>query len=398
MLHRADAGRAARAAALASLVTLLPPADAATAGEAAALTAPAVSVLPAARIEVVRKVDVVGSLVPEEDVVVSAEVGGYALVDLAAEEGDHVAAGQVLARLSAATLDIQLSQNAATLTRDEAAVAQARSQIEQMRSGDVQAAAALDRAQRLIKVGAGTQEILDQRLAAASTAKAQIDFAQGSLALALADKALVQAQRRELQLNRARTEIRAPVDGIILSRSAQIGALVSMTGVPLFHIARHGIVELSADIVEGDLAAVQPGQAALIHAEGGSAPLIGTVRLISPQVDKVTRLGRIRIALPAGTVLPTGLFARAEIAVDTHDGIVVPSSAVLSAADRPNVKLVEAGRVRTQAIVTGLRIRDGVEVVEGIGDGQAVVVRAGPFLHDGQRVTPVRSASAGDGQ
>jgi len=359
-------------------------------------SAQAVTVISAVRADVARRIDVVGSLVPQEDVLVSAEVGGYALITLAAEEGDHVAAGQVLAGLSADTLDIQLAQNAATLARDDAAITQARSQIDQMRSGEAQAATALDRAQRLIKVGAGTQEVLDQRLSAANTAKAQIAFADGSLAAAQADKALVEAQRRELQLNRARTQIRSPVDGIILSRSAQIGAIVSIGGGPLFHIARGGTIELAAEVVESALPDVRAGQAASIHMEGGAEPLAGVVRLVSPEVDKTTRLGKLRIALPQGADLPAGIFARAEILLAKRNSIMVPPSAVLSASDRPAVKLVVDGKVRTQEVVTGVRTRGGVEIVGGLDSGQSVVVRAGPFLHDGQSVTPFRSASAGD--
>ncbi len=358
-------------------------------------TPPAVSVSAAELRDVVSTNEVTGSLVAREDVVVTGQISGYAVTDIAAEEGDHVEAGQILARLSPDRLHIQLAQNAAILRRHAAAIAQAQSQIDQMRSGQIQAAAALDRAERLAKVGAATQEVLDQRLSTAAAAKAQVAFAQESLALANADKALAEAQRAELELDLARTEIRAPARGTILSRSVQIGAMVSAGGAALFHIAQDSTVELAATVVESSLSDLAPGQSVSVHLEGRPEPVTGRVRLVSPEIDKVTRLGKVRIALPPGPGLRVGLFARAEIEVARHNGIVVPPSAILFGSGRESVKVVIDGKVETREIATGIRAPGSVEVVGGVDEGQMIVVRAGSFLHDGQAVTSVRTAWAG---
>ncbi len=386
----------ARAAAV--WLGLLPSCFAAQAGPAGAEPAgtpgPAVTVMFASRQPLIRAVTAIGSLVPREDVLVGADLNGYLLTSFAAEEGDHVEAGQVLARLSTDMLEVQHAEKIASVMRYDAAIDQARSLIAQMESGAIQTSAALDRAQRLLKVGAITQDVLDQRLSAATSARAQLDSAKQGMALAQADQLLAEAQRRELELELTKAEIRAPTNGTVLSRSAQIGQLVSPASGALFHIARDGVIELAGNVVESSLPEIAVGQAVSIHVQGVPNPIRGEIRLISPEVDKTTRLGRVRITLPAIPELTAGTFARADVEVLRHQGIVVPPSAVLLAGSRASVKVVVGGKVATRLVELGMRDPSGIEIVDGIAVGDIVVVRAGAFLNDGDDVTPVTAASA----
>jgi multidrug efflux pump subunit AcrA (membrane-fusion protein) len=121
----------------------------------------------------------------------------------------------------------------------------------------------------------------------------------------------------------------------------------------------------------------------------GLGTIAGKVRLVSPEVDKSTRLGRVRIFLGDNPGLRVGSFARGIIATSNGNGLAVPASAVLYGPDGPTVQVVRANRVETRRIKTGLASGAMVEIREGLEDGDLVVARSGTFLRDGDAVRPV---------
>lgn len=352
---------------------------------------PAITVVPAVRKEVVQTAIVIGSLVPREEILVGVDLDGYRLTDLSAEEGDHVKAGQVLARLSTDMLDVQLAQNTSSLARNDAAIAQAKSQIAEATAVEAQANAAFDRGQSLKTKGIVAQDALDLRESTAKTAAARRDAAAQGLALAEADKTLTEAQRRELQLRVAKTAIKAPTDGLVLSRSARVGAIVSGGGEPLFRLAEDGAIELEAQVPEAELAQIAVGQPVRVTVQGVPEGIPGTVRLVAPRIDNTSRLGRLRVALPADVKVNAGAFARGTVELARHEGVTIPVSAVVTTAGETTAQVVVNGKIQTRPIKTGISGKGLIEVVEGISLGEAVVLRAGTFVRDGDAVTPVEA-------
>lgn len=357
--------------------------------------APAISTVEATEAEVIATVPVTGSLIAREEIVVGVDVEGFRIIEIMAEAGDRVEAGDVLARLDPATIDIQLAQNTSQIARADAAIAQARASIAQAEASKIQADAALERTQSLTGSGVTSQDVLDQRVSAAATAAAQLNSAKQGLELALADKALTEAQRRELELTLSKTEIRAPAAGVVLSRAARIGAVASPAAEPLFRIAEEGDIELAADVTEMDLATIEVGMPVSVRPAGFSDPISGTVRLISPQVDNATRLGTVRVALDAERTLRPGVFARGDIETARSTGITIPLSALVTIDGRATVQAVVDGVIETRDVETGLRTASTIEIVSGLEAGEAVVRRAGTFVRDGDRVTAVAFAEEG---
>jgi RND family efflux transporter MFP subunit len=156
----------------------------------------------------------------------------------------------------------------------------------------------------------------------------------------------------------------------------------------MFRIVAKGEVELDAEVTETRLAAIAAGQTARVDV-AGLGTIVGKVRLVSPEIDKSTRLGRVRIFLGDNPGLRVGAFARGTILTANGKGLAVPASAVLYGPDGPSVQVVRAGRVETRSIKTGLAAGALVEVREGLGDGDLVVARAGTFLREGDAVRPV---------
>lgn len=352
-----------------------------------------VTVARAAPAEFTETVLATGSLVAREEILVGPEVEGLRITEVLADEGERVKKGDVLARLVADTLDAQLAQNDAALARTTAAIAQAKAAIVQAEARLVESRNAYERAKPLRGAGHMTEAVFDQREQAARTAEAQLAATRDGLRVAEAERAQVEAQRRELTWRRGRVEVKAPADGIISRRMARVGGYAAGSAEPMFRIVAKGEVELDAEVVETRLGAIIVGQRARVEV-AGLGDVTGTVRLVSPEVDKSTRMGRVRIFLGGNPGLHVGAFARASIATATSSGLSVPASAVLYGPDGPTVQVVRGNRVETRRIKVGLAADALVEVREGLGDSDLVVARSGTFLREGDTVRPVPAETA----
>lgn len=354
---------------------------------------PAVSVAPATAGEIVETLRVTGSLVARDEVLVSVDIDGFRLVEVMADVGDVVAAGQVLARLDRRGVDIALAQSDSQLTRADAAIAQARAQISETEAALVEAEAQLTRTQALKGRGVATQDVLDQRVAAAAETRARLNSARQGLELAQADRALIEAQRRDVTLRDTKMEVRAPQGGLVLARTAKVGMLASTAAEPLFTLARDGLIELEAEVTETALARMVPGLGVAVTPAGSDRTIAGTVRLVSPAVDPATRLGRVRVALAPDPALRVGAFARGTVELARATGVVVPLTALVTERGVARIQRVVDGKVESREVETGLRSATHVEIRSGIAPGDLVILRAGSFVQQGDVVTPVEPKS-----
>lgn len=363
-----------------------------TAGIEAAPAAPkppSITVATARRREIAQSVVVTGTLMARDEILVGAQIDGLRLDEYLVDVGDRVEKGQVLARLDRDMLDTQMAQNASNIARADAAIAQVQAAISEAEASRIDAQAALKRAETLVKTGNVTGEVLQTRQTAMSVSEARLRAQNENLRVAQSDKTLAEAQGREIALRIARTEVKAPAAGVVASRTARVGQIVGMAGEPLFRLVRDGEVELEAEVTENRLHSVGVGQSARVEVAGTDDAIPGKVRLVEPTVDPQTRLGRIKIALPPSAALKPGLFARGVVETARRDGVVVPQSAVLFGAKGAYVQVVLDGLVAQRAVTIGLQDADGVEIARGIAAGETVVARAGGFLREGDRVTPV---------
>ena len=362
---------AATAAVLAVLLTASLPLAAQTPAPTPAAAGPSVTVTQAQRTEIVESVVVSGSMVARDEILVGPEVDGLSIVDLLAEEGDRVRQGAVLARLDRTTLDVQKAQNDAQIARAEAAVAQAQAQIAEADANLVQANNAFDRTKALRESGNASIEMFDQRAAAARSGQARANASRQLLAIASADLALAQAQGKDIAVKLARTEIKAPRAGIVSRRTARLGATASMLPQtePLFRIIADGAVELEAQVAEVELPGLKLGQKVAVTPAGAKEALAGTIRLIAPEVDKASRLGRVRVALDGNPPVAIGTFARGVIETGRKQAVTLPLSAITYGRSGATVQTVKDGKVVTKPVTLGLA---------GGGRAEILMFMAGP--------------------
>jgi len=334
---------------------------------------------------------VAGSLVAREEIVVGAEVDGLRIVEILADVGDRVEQGQVLARLDAAMLRTQLAQSTSMIAIAEASIAQVKASIAETQANEAEAADALKRTQTLGATGTTSPVQLLARETQAKVAAAKATAAEANLRIAKAQQALAEAQRSEVDLKIARAELKAPAAGTISHRAARLGAVASIAGEPLFRLVRNSELEFDAEVPETVLPQIVPGQKVEVWLSGVSEAIGGYVRLVDPTVDKTNRLGRVAVALSHHPAMKAGIFARGNIALGRRQAVTVPLSAVLFGKDGPYVQLATNNVVEIRNVETGFKRGARVEIVNGLTEGQEVVVRAAAFARPGERIMPVRN-------
>ena len=304
-----------------------------------------------------RVVTASGTVSAWEEVPVGAETGGLTATAVLTDEGRYVRQGQVLVQLNDTLLRAQLRQQEASVQAAQATLSQADN--------------ALARARELRERGFLAQAGLDNAIAQQATAQAQLNAAI--------------AARAETQARVAQAAIRAPVSGLVISRSVTRGQIVQ-PGSELFRIVRDGRLELDAQVPETEIALIRSGQSVTVRSDD-VGETSGSVRLVTPEVDPETRLGVARISLLSGGGLRPGMFARAEIAVGAAPAVVVPSASIIYRENRAGVYVLADGGVARFQEVTVLARRDDFTSVDGLAAGTRVVVEGAGFLGDGDRVT-----------
>jgi RND family efflux transporter MFP subunit len=185
-----------------------------------------------------------------------------------------------------------------------------------------------------------------------------------------------------------RTEVKAPVAGIVSRRTARLGALAMGSSDPLFRIISEGAIDLEAEVPQDSLAKLALGMPASIDLPGDDHTR-GKVRLISSEVDKTTRLGKVRIALAPDANARIGAFASGSVEIGRRVAIGVPAAAVIQSASGSSIAVVTDGKIEVSKVEIGITNGDTIELRDGLASGQRVVARAAAFLRNGDEVRPV---------
>lgn len=382
---------------LAALALALPVqlhAEAAPAPTERSASLPAISVSTIGKARLRDRVVASGMVEPVEQVLVQPLIEGQPIETLEADVGDRVEQGQVLARLSDSTLRLQMSQFTASLAAAEASIAQTEAQMMEAQTSSDEATRVNRRTAQLRAQGSASEAAADAAASNAAAAQARVTVATQGLEAARAQKALVEAQIENLNLQLARTEVKAPVAGEVVARNAMVGAIASAAGSPMFTLIRDSRLELHADVSERFVLKLGPGQEATLRSVGIVTPMKGMVRLVQPTIDPQTRLGQVRIEIDPSQPVRMGMFMEAEILVAERETLAVPVTAVGSGEGQTTVMRVTDGKVSRVPVELGIRDGGMIEVASGLSEGDLIVTKAGAFVRDGDRINPVPAAAA----
>ncbi|GMP06352.1 efflux RND transporter periplasmic adaptor subunit [Bradyrhizobium sp. TM239] len=175
--------------------------------------------------------------------------------------------------------------------------------------------------------------------------------------------------------------LKAPAPGLITEVRTIVGAPASPQAGPMFRIAVNNEIELDAQVPAVHMPKLSSG--ATVRISRDDAPdLIGRVRLVAPEIDRATQLGRVRISVTNNPSLKVGVFARASIDAKRSCGVSIPKTAI----DHLTIQVVKGNTIETRKVRVGLSSDNATEILEGLDVGEIVVADAGSSLHDGDQI------------
>ena len=302
-----------------------------------------------------------------------AEVGSKTLGYLDAvlvDRGDPVKRGQIVALVRPSDLPDQLSAARSALAQAEAAASLAR--------------ANLQRAEMLAPDGIVSQQELQQTTTAAAAAEANLASAK--------------AQVGGIAVRLGETRIDSPLDGVVILRRLDPGALVGPTAGTgsILTVARIDILRVFIPVNERDIRMLKVGQDA--HVELDAAPgtsFHGQVVRITPALDPLTRTvdAEIQIANPALSLKP-GMYGRGSVVAGVHRGsIVVPASAVQVSNEHRYVFVLKGDRVKRIEVEVGVDGGEWLEVTSGLEPNAEIVIAGSDILSDNTLVKAVHNVN-----
>ena len=252
----------------------------------------------------------------------------------------------------------------------------------------------LERVRQLAGIGAASRQELEESTATRESRETEVEAARQRLLLLGLTRAHVERLKSPSQIV-SQVAVPAPIDGVIISRAANLGQVVGM-GQEMFTVTDLSDVWVVADIYEQDFAAVQIGSEATLTSQAYPGLSIrGRVSYIDPRVDPQTRTAKVRVEVPnPGGRLRLGMYMA--VAFRTANGekvTVIPQAAVQAVGDRQVVFLPvkgEEGKYVQRVVQLGHLVGDSYAVLSGLRPGDTVVTEGSFFL----RAESARMASS----
>ena len=320
-----------------------------------------------------------GYVVARTKASVSARISGR-LQHLGVTEGTRVKAGEEIARIESGDFEAQLASAKATAAEIEAQLAQARRD--------------LGRARALRSQGLNSDADLENAETRVIVLGAQLNAAHAQVELA--------------RVNFDNTRVRAPFDGTVLRKDAEVGEIVApssagggLTRTAIVTMADLGTLEVEVDVNEAYIAQIGSDQAARITLDAyPDTSFAGRVRQVVPTADRQKATVQVKVSIldRDRRILPE-MGAKVVFLREGEDGpvaaaprrVTVPAAAVVTGADGARVWVLENGRVAAREVEVGPARGDQVEIRRGLAGGESVVVDPPAGIRNGTRVRTIGS-------
>ena len=342
-----------------------------------------------------------GYVVAQRRAAVSSKATGR-LLELRVREGSTVKSGDLIARLDASDVAAAVQSAQAGVAQALAGLRQAEAAVAQTRVEQANADAELQRAQGLQAQGYISAQGIDAARRRADAARAGVVSAQAAVGSAQAAQALAAAQLKAQTVNRDNTEIRAPFDGVVLVKNANVGDMItpfsSAAGSQgaVVTMADMGTLEVEADVSEANVGKVRVDQPVEVTLDAlPELRFAGSVARIVPTVDraKATVMTKIRFARIDPRVLPEMSAKVVFLSQAPGPGDATPVTAVnpKTVVDRGGAKTVfriEGSSVQAVAVTPGRTLGDTLEITGAtLKPGDKLVLSPGDKLKTGDKVT-----------
>ena len=290
----------------------------------------------------VRQVEIMGTVQAADSAEIAARISGT-IQELSVNPGSRVKKGDLLVLISAGEISAKLLQ--------------AQAQFEQAERN-------LKREQNLLKKNAATP----------ATVKTLEE-----------SKRIAEAAYKEARTMLSYTKIKAPFDGVITRKLANVGDLAT-PGKPLVQLDNESRLQIIAAIPETLVLGLSIGDTLPVYIPAAELAITGEITEIAPIADPRSRTAPVKLNINPDKKLRSGQFARVSLPTSHGTALMLPGSAVQHYGQMDKVFVVKDGKARLQLVKTGLLFGDQLEIVSGINAGDQVVVSGNTLLKDGQPV------------
>ena len=343
-----------------------------------------------------RGLEVVGSMMADEEVLIGAQAAGE-LAQLNVDFGSFVTAGQVIAQIDQRDAKLRIEQSEAALRQTMARLGMKDGEkFEARQNAEVRiaqgaldlATVELDRAARLIEKGDIARSVYDQARINHSLAQARHQAAIDAVNQQLA---VVEQQRAALALARKSltdTVVRAPITGAVKEKFAARGAYLAMGG-RIMSLVKINPLRLRADVPEYAAAAVKVGQSMTLRVEAfPDQTFSGRIVRIGASLSEQTRALTVEAEVANGrNQLRPGMFAKSNLILSKASPVVmVPQRSIVTSAGLSKIFVIESGKAVERIVQTGVIDGDLIEIRAGIREGEIVATSNTDKLQQGSAV------------
>ncbi len=373
-----------------------------------AQTMPTASVAPVQRGTISHSLTLAGEFQPYQVVDVHAKVSGY-IRHIYVDIGDKVHAGETLAVLEVPELDAQLQGTTAEyarskdeITRAEHNVVRAESQYQALHADYIR----LKRA-AAAQPGLIAQQELDDAQSKDLASAAQVDAAKAALSAAENQSAYAKADNQRVHDLEAYTNVTAPLNGVIIWRYADTGALIQagtasdVQSLPIVKLSQSDLLRLRLPVPEEDVRYIHIGEPVQVTVGALNRTFGGKVVRFTRDVSTQTRTMETEIDVPnPNLALMPGMYANATLQLQHHENtLTVPIQAVMQNGNQASVLIVNGqDRVESRSVTLGIQNPTRVEILSGLNVGDSVITGGLSKYQVGEKVRPIQAMRVVEGQ
>jgi multidrug efflux pump subunit AcrA (membrane-fusion protein) len=358
-----------------------------------------VSVIQARYQSITTTIEAPGTVQPRNRIPLACQINGF-VHEMRVRAGDRVRSGQVLATLD--SRDAENQKSAAQSAVDEAQAALSEAQQAHQAALDMQAASkaaaeladqTYTRYQKLFESRSVSPQEMDEVRTRRDSARAELASRESMVAAskdrikqveAKISQAKAQAGRAEVLMSY--TRILAPVNGVVVERSADAGAAI-FPGSPLLVIETTARPQVLASLPTKDAGHLLVGMTIRLKQSDSVPSVEGRVSEIIPQSNSGTHSVQFKVDLPPDTPVVHGQYMKLEVPIGTRDALLIARSAIREAGQLKGLFIVdEAARARFRLVKTAPCDSEQLEILSGVEEGESIIIAPDDRIVDGMPV------------
>lgn len=366
--------------------------------QSAPQTVTTVGVTSVTRKPIARYLTISSELVPFQEIDVYAKESGF-VKDLLVDYGSHVQKDQLMAVLEIPELEMQIQQDKALIKSDSDQVEHAKNEVDRLNAQHKVYDLEYNRLQKVAdkQPGLVAQQEVDDSQGKDLAAEAQVEAGQSTLLTAQSQLDAAKAKLQHDSVLFEYAQIKAPFAGVVTQRYANLGTLMSAgtnsstQALPLVKLSEDDLFRLVIPVPESYVKYIKVGDPVKVSVPSLGKTATGTVVRFSYDVAEQTRTMHTEVDVrnPDRSLIP-GVYAEATLTLDRRqDALAVPLQAVDQAGNQTTILLVDPNnRLQQRKITIGVEDANDAEVLDGLNEGDRVVVSDRSGLKPGMDVKP----------